>query len=84
MPESLHQIGAAVPFIALYSFRPINAFLEVQSAPDINERAKVERKIDLARRIVLLDGRERLKIGEKRIGIFTGDFRILRIRKCGV
>lgn len=84
MPESLHQIGAPVPFIAFSRFGLINTLSKVKDAPDMQERAQAERKTDPVRWVALRDRRKRLEIGEDCIGVLTGYFCIIRIWKSRV
>ena len=84
MSEALHQISSPVPFIVFLRIALINAGFKVKRAPDINKRAEIEGKANLARRIYLLNGWEGLKVGENSIGVFTCYFCVLGVRECRI
>lgn len=84
MPKSLHEVGAAIPFIAPAGISFVNALGKVKGAPEIQERTEVEGKTDQVWRIALLDGWQRLQIGEDSIGILARDFRVVGVWKCRV
>jgi hypothetical protein len=82
--ESLHEVPAAIPFIALYRVRLINTLCKIKGAPEVQERAEVKRKIDLVWGIALLDRGQGLQVSENSISILTGHLGVIGIRKRGV